>query len=201
MGEKSLLLPVCWLLRFFFLYCVGGLSLRENQTLLSSSQLLVPCLFPLFVLIHFKFQLVGCDHAVFISVLVLEHVGDDLLHGQPGLYATFALCHLQLDELRKLKLQRSRTISHKLVSDHRSLACSNAKEKPLFHYVKTISNMNNNYLKLQFFKKSALFLVSPPDGSKVSWVHFRESSFIVKKNHDFTRKKNLTKYKNQYFDT
>lgn len=142
----------------FFLYCVGGLSLRENQTLLSSSQLLVPCLFPLFVLIHFKFQLVGCDHAVFISVLVLEHVGDDLLHGQPGLYATFALCHLQLNELRKLKLQRSRTISHKLVSDHRSLACSNAKEKPLFHYVKTISNMNNNYLKLQFLKKISVVL-------------------------------------------
>lgn len=52
--------------------------------------------------------------------------------------------------------------------------------------------MNNNYLKLQFKKKkSALFLVSPPDGSKVSWVRFRESSFIVKKNHDFTRKKKI----------
>lgn len=154
-GKKSLV--ACLLVVAFCLYCVGGLSLRENQTLLSSSQLLVPCLFPLFVLIHFKFQLVGCDHAVFISVLVLEHVGDDLLHGQPGLYATFALCHLQLDELRKLKLQRSRTISHKLVSDHRSLACSNAKEKPLFHYVKTISNMNN-YLKLQFKKKICVVL-------------------------------------------
>lgn len=154
-GKKSLV--ACLLVVAFFLYCVGGLSLRENQTLLSSSQLLVPCLFPLFVLIHFKFQLVGCDHAVFISVLVLEHVGDYLLHGQPGLYATFALCHLQLDELRKLKLQRSRTISHKLVSDHRSLACSNAKEKPLFHYVKTISNMNN-YLKLQFKKKKSVVL-------------------------------------------
>lgn len=116
-GEKKSLVA-CFLVVAFFLYCVGGLSLRENQTLLSSSQLLVPCLFPLFVLIHFKFQLVGCDHTVFISVLVLEHVGDHLLHGQPGLYATFALCHLQLDELRKLKLQRSRTISHKLVTVH-----------------------------------------------------------------------------------
>lgn len=158
-GEKKSLVA-CFLVVAFFLYCVGGLSLREIQTLLSSSQLLMPCLFPLIVLIHFKFQLVGCDHAVFISVLVLEHVDDDLLHGQPGLYATFALCHLQLDELRKLKLQRSRTISYELVSD--SLACSNAKEKPLFNYVlfkkinhitfcvkKTISNINN-YLKLQF---------------------------------------------------
>lgn len=110
---------------------VGGLSLRENQTLLSSSQLLVPCLFPLFVLVHFKFQLVGCDHAVFISVLVLEHVGDDLLHGQPGLYATFALCHLQLDELRKLKLKRSRTISHELVSVHSPVLTP--KKNPVFH--------------------------------------------------------------------
>ena len=59
--------------------------------------------FPLLVLLHLQFQLVGRDHSVFISVLVFKHVDHDLLHRQTGLDATFALFDLQLDELRKLE--------------------------------------------------------------------------------------------------
>lgn len=67
----------------------------------SSSQLLVP--HPFLVFIYFQFEFFGLDHSVFISVLVSEHVVNNLLHGQPGPYTTFALCHLQLDELPELK--------------------------------------------------------------------------------------------------
>lgn len=59
---------------------------------------------PFFVLVHLQFEFVGRDDSVFISVLVVEHVGDNLLHDLSGLYASFALSHLQLDELPKLKM-------------------------------------------------------------------------------------------------
>lgn len=77
-----------------------------ESTTASSSQLLVPHCVPLLVFIHFQFEFVGCDHSVLVSVLVFEHVGDDLLHGQAGLRATFPLGHLQLDELPELKTWR-----------------------------------------------------------------------------------------------
>lgn len=85
---------------FWFLRCW---SLREHDSVSSSSQLLVPHCVPLLVFIHFQFEFVRCDHSVLISVLVFEHVGNNLLHGQAGLRATFPLGHLQLDELPELK--------------------------------------------------------------------------------------------------
>ena len=57
----------------------------------------------LLVLLHLQLQLIGGDQSVVVPVLVLEHVGDDLLWVHAGLHATFALCHLQLDELSELK--------------------------------------------------------------------------------------------------
>lgn len=90
MGEVS-----CVFLRYF-------VPERECR-FLSPLQLLVPLQFPLFVLLHLQFELVGCDDSVFIPVLVVEHVSDNLLYGHTGLYTTFSLCHLLLDELPKLE--------------------------------------------------------------------------------------------------
>lgn len=74
----------------------------------NSSQLLVPNRLPFLVLVHFQFELLGLDEAVLIPVLVVEHVLHDLLHGQSGPYATFALRDLQLDELPELEAKQER---------------------------------------------------------------------------------------------
>lgn len=66
------------------------------------SQLVVLNCLPLFVFVHFQFELLGFDDAVVVAVLVVEHVLHHRLHAQARLDATFALCHLQLDELPKL---------------------------------------------------------------------------------------------------
>lgn len=74
----------------------------------NSSQLLVPNRLPFLVLVHFQFELLGLDEAVSIPVLVVEHVLHDILHGQSGPYATFALRDLQLDELPELEAKQER---------------------------------------------------------------------------------------------
>lgn len=66
-------------------------------------------LFSFFILFYLQFELFCLDQSVFISVLVVEHVSDDLLHGQAGLYSTFAFFHLQLDELPELKKKKGST--------------------------------------------------------------------------------------------
>lgn len=66
------------------------------------SQLVMLNCLPLFVFVHFQFELVRFDDAVLVAVLVVEHVLHHLVHAQARLDATFALCHLQLDELAKL---------------------------------------------------------------------------------------------------
>ena len=71
-----------------------------------ASQLCVLGGLPLLVLLHLQLQLVGGDQTVVVPVLVLEHVCDDLLWVHARLHATFALCHLQLDELSELKQKR-----------------------------------------------------------------------------------------------
>ena len=75
-----------------------------------ASQLCVFGGLALLVLLHLQLQLVGGDQTVVVPVLVLEHVCDDLLWVHAGLHATFALCHLQLDELSELKQKTMRTM-------------------------------------------------------------------------------------------
>lgn len=74
----------------------GGLPRRRQNLSSSTSQLVSPHLLRVFVLPGP--QLVLGELAVFISVLVVEHVLDHLVGGDPWTKTTFALLHLELDE-------------------------------------------------------------------------------------------------------
>lgn len=87
----------------FFCFVLFFIPERKPNIFFPSSQLLVPRLLPFLVLVDFKFELAGRDHAVFVAVLVLKHVGDDLLHCHSRLCPAFSFCNLELDKLRELK--------------------------------------------------------------------------------------------------
>lgn len=89
------------------LVCWAFVPERKRQHS-NSSQLLVPNRLPFLVLVHFEFELLRLDEAVLIPVLVVEHVLHDILHGQSGPYATFALRDLQFDELPELEAKHER---------------------------------------------------------------------------------------------
>lgn len=53
---------------------------------------------PFLVLVGLQLELLGCDLAILVSVLILKHVSYGLVRVLPGHEAPFAFIHLSVDE-------------------------------------------------------------------------------------------------------